>query len=496
MKTNGIRGGAYWHRLALLFAAVAFLLVFSSTTSPLTPGCYGGDSAIFQLIGRLWANGRVPYADSFDHKGPLIFFIDALGELLAPNRTGIFLLQILFETAAAWGIYEIYRLRFSDARALLFSLLTLFCLVRWYGDGGNMTEEYCLPFLAWSFLGYYRWALSDETPHPPRLAALYGLSAAVCVLTRATNAIALSVLVFCAVVRLIRAREWSNLGGNALLFLAGFAAAVLPFVAYYASRGLLEKLYFGAIGFNLTYMQGKAELAALSLAAKLKLLVGHAPLIMALLGGAGLILRKRHVFCGVSAAAAAAASLAFPYLENAYYAHYQIVNLPLAAVGLVLLAEGLPGRGARSPLDKALLAAAGAVLAALLAVSVRAACRFETLPGSAGYQREVSFAERGAEILELIPKEERDAAVGYNVSASVFLKANILPCYTYVVMQDWHASYNTRLREGIRADFSSCRARWILAVDVKDAVVRETLDTRYTPYYESESGGYVLYRLT
>ena len=82
---------------ALLTAAVtAFLLVFSVTTSPLTPGFYGNDSAVFQLLGRAWKDGHLIYRDLFDHKGPVIFFIDMLGELLLPDRTGIFLIQILF----------------------------------------------------------------------------------------------------------------------------------------------------------------------------------------------------------------------------------------------------------------------------------------------------------------------------------------------------------------------------------------------------------------
>ena len=65
--------------VGLLGVSAAFLLRFSYSTSFLWPGYCGYDSAIFQTIGKYWAQGSVPYRDLFDHKGPLIFFIDMLG---------------------------------------------------------------------------------------------------------------------------------------------------------------------------------------------------------------------------------------------------------------------------------------------------------------------------------------------------------------------------------------------------------------------------------
>ena len=67
----------------LLFVASAFAgaLVFSPSTSPLYSD-WGYDSAMFQTIGKYWAQGHLPYVELFDHKGPIIFFINALGYAL------------------------------------------------------------------------------------------------------------------------------------------------------------------------------------------------------------------------------------------------------------------------------------------------------------------------------------------------------------------------------------------------------------------------------
>ena len=84
----------YWRKhwqkwlifLLLLAIAVGFTLVFSVSTSPLYPKYYGatelidgGDSLQFQQIGKGWLEGKVPYRDMFDHKGPIIFLLICWG---------------------------------------------------------------------------------------------------------------------------------------------------------------------------------------------------------------------------------------------------------------------------------------------------------------------------------------------------------------------------------------------------------------------------------
>lgn len=62
-----------------------FLLIFSWSTSPLYL-TYGGDSLFFQIIGLGITQGKIPYVDLFDHKGPVPFFMDALGYSLGIGK--------------------------------------------------------------------------------------------------------------------------------------------------------------------------------------------------------------------------------------------------------------------------------------------------------------------------------------------------------------------------------------------------------------------------
>ena len=82
--------------LGIWIVAFLFILHFSSSTTLFKPDCFGFDSAFFQSIGKLWLEGIIPYRDYFDHKGPVLFMINALGYMFSNTRLGLFLVQSVF----------------------------------------------------------------------------------------------------------------------------------------------------------------------------------------------------------------------------------------------------------------------------------------------------------------------------------------------------------------------------------------------------------------
>ena len=59
--------------LFCLVLAALFVSAFSYGTSPFYVNHAFSDSAMFQVIGKGWAEGSLPYVDLWDSKGPLIF---------------------------------------------------------------------------------------------------------------------------------------------------------------------------------------------------------------------------------------------------------------------------------------------------------------------------------------------------------------------------------------------------------------------------------------
>ena len=130
---------------ALLVMSFAFVYVFSYSTS-FGYDLLGGDSAIFQAIGKYWTQGYLPYVDLFDHKGPLIFFINAIGYMIYP-RSGIMALQIICLYLSCLFIWRAMELYLSNRWKVFFLLLTLIYYAAHYEEGNHVTE-YTLPFLS------------------------------------------------------------------------------------------------------------------------------------------------------------------------------------------------------------------------------------------------------------------------------------------------------------------------------------------------------------
>ena len=96
--------------IALAVVAALFLLAFSLWTSPIHDNWYGCDASFFTLVGRGMLEGRVPYRDYYDLKGPYFFFIQALGQLISKGHLGIFILQTAALFLSLALIYKLGRL--------------------------------------------------------------------------------------------------------------------------------------------------------------------------------------------------------------------------------------------------------------------------------------------------------------------------------------------------------------------------------------------------
>jgi hypothetical protein len=56
------------------------------------------DSGVFLYVGWRLINGDIPYKDVWDHKPPLIYFVDAFGLTLTPDSLwGVWLLQFILD---------------------------------------------------------------------------------------------------------------------------------------------------------------------------------------------------------------------------------------------------------------------------------------------------------------------------------------------------------------------------------------------------------------
>ena len=126
--------------LLLLLLSLLFVTFYSVTTSFLYPiSDYYMDSYVFQAFGKLCSQGAVPYLDLFDHKGPIIFYINTLGYLLCGTKMGVFLLQVISLSLALSIGYRQLRSYFEAPLSFFLILIWLISLTYTY-EGGNLVE--------------------------------------------------------------------------------------------------------------------------------------------------------------------------------------------------------------------------------------------------------------------------------------------------------------------------------------------------------------------
>ena len=235
---------------AIFFAAVLFVYLFSTSTSP-RYNSLGDDSAIFQTVGMGWAQGYLPYVDLFENKGALIFFVDALGYMIRP-REGIMLLQIPAMYVAmllAWRALGIFLSGKFKVAAAIFMII--FCAL--YSLDGNRTEEWSMPFLMAATYFFLRGLREKNFFCTPLIGFVYGVGFGACILLRTTNALSLCCCAFLSAIFLLKDGNGKSLPKIFLTFCAGVAVSVMPFVIYFAAHDALDAALYGTILLNVAY---------------------------------------------------------------------------------------------------------------------------------------------------------------------------------------------------------------------------------------------------
>lgn len=141
--------------IVFLFIISAFIFLIESPLHPWGNGQMRTDSSVFETIAMMMHKGFMPYKDSFDHKGSLIYFYNWLGFFI--GHKGVWFIEFISLATALVIMYGIARLVCKRLWATITTYVALEILFISF-EGGNLTEEYALPFIACSlyiFLDYF-----------------------------------------------------------------------------------------------------------------------------------------------------------------------------------------------------------------------------------------------------------------------------------------------------------------------------------------------------
>lgn len=230
-----------------LLILVSLLILLPN--SPLITQIPLRDSGVFMYGGWRITEGEIPYKDFWDHKPPIIFFINAFGYLIGfGSRWGIWITELLNLFIAATFSYLLLKKIFSKKIA---TLATIFWIVSLPGplQGGNFTTEYTLSFQFISLYLFYKFLTEKKY----RYLFWIGLFGGIAFMLK-QNAIGIWVSIFLG---LILAKfnflKSFSLKNSIVNLITGFTFVIIPIILYFFANSSMSEFFDAAFVYNFVY---------------------------------------------------------------------------------------------------------------------------------------------------------------------------------------------------------------------------------------------------
>jgi hypothetical protein len=207
------------------------------------------DSGVFLYVGWRFLNGDIPYRDVWDHKPPLIYFVDAFGLTITPHSLwGVWLLQFIFLFFTLFFIYRLLDNAFGIFAALAGTIVLTSGLLTIL-EKGNVTEEYALVF---QVLSFWLFILAWKKDFPIHSSFWIGLLGGLAFnLKQTTIGIWITYGLFLLAIRVFQRKfPFKDL----LSLLAGWLVPSIVLVIYLTSQNALDDFWEQAFLYNFVYI--------------------------------------------------------------------------------------------------------------------------------------------------------------------------------------------------------------------------------------------------
>lgn len=254
-KAKTFIGNFFPYIVIFLLTLITSLVLASNPFSEVLPG---NDSSMFMYFGYAMDKGKIMYTEIFDHKGPIIFILNYFGQLLSTTSfSGIYIFEFLSFLFFFIFTYWLSRLWLDDFTAFI-PLVVEAIALSFFLAGGNLTEEYALPFIAYGLYVMAKFYKNEKKIISYEI-ILVAMSFSIVFLLRA-NMISLWIIA-CLMIFLefILAKRYKELLKVITLFIIGMSLIFMPVAGYLITNGALEAGIFQSLIFNFMYLDSHAD---------------------------------------------------------------------------------------------------------------------------------------------------------------------------------------------------------------------------------------------
>jgi hypothetical protein len=445
--------------LLFVITSTVFLYFFSYGTSPFFP-TYGGDSEIFILVGKAITQGKILYKDIFDHKGPILFFINALGYKIA-GINGIFFLQIINLTLIQILVFRISQLFIKSKLISLIPVSSIFILFAYSIDDGNVSEEYSIPFVLLSLYLFVKYMITEKKEHPSLYAFIYGFCLGVIALIRLNNGVAIGCIVLAIVIQLITQKHYKNLYQNAIAFIGGLIVIFLITSIYFIVNNSFSDFIYATFTFNFKYSHSYPKPPFFSAGEIKNHIITLLPIL--LLFVSTFIYRKKlnNTFI-ISCLLIGLLTFVAISIGGALL-HYQMLNIVPLVLAIIISILIIRDNTTNQPVRTLIIS-----LCILLGLFYTYKSRKIIYTYKDSYNLSELYNSRAIRmnkqlVNQIIPINERNSVFGYNVRSYWFLETDILPSYKYFTNQElWVMVDKDEVYEGINEYLTKTPPKWIV----------------------------------
>lgn len=469
--------------IAVIIVSALFNAIVSTTTSPII-STIGADSGIFLTIGRSVAEGNSLYVDIFDHKGPVLFFLNAIPQIFIKGTLGVWLVQTIFLIITVLLMIKICDVLMESKIKYLVPLI-YFIYILFTFEGGNLSEEYSNLFCIiglYVFVKYYSEKFDFKNKYPFILGSCFMAVA----LIRVNNAAILVSVVLTVLLILLYRKEYKKITTSIVNFILGSLIVFLPISGYFLVKGSFYDFMYATFLYNFKYKgNGFIEnITDMFKYSNLFRLIIIAFILISIINIVILALKLKYelsVFVLINLIVTIVAIS----VGGKAYLHYTTI----ASIGFMFNII-LAFKYWRILSNKLII-----IISSVLVVVVLGGLLYhKTNKLKIEKMDSDRYKQEAIELSKDIPKGE--SLLGYNIPAKWYYISDLLPSNKYFTLQDWWASFDPSINNHLNDYFDNNPPTWVVTENINDILnnhVKSFIENNYELVDENESGQ--LYKL-
>lgn len=456
------------------------MFIMASNNSPLIQ-YIGPDSGIYLLIGKHLNRGAVLYKDLFDHKGPIIFFFNALPQLIIKGPTGVWILEVLCMFMSVVLMYKIAYKILKTKASILIPMVYLW-MTSSLMTGGSYAEEYSNVFAIVSIYIFVNWVETQDQQLYPWQSYVLGVCTAMTFFMKPNT-----VAVIAAVILLIGVLTLRNTPRKAIAYsvygILGLLTITVPLLLYHYSQHTLAEMFNATLLHNLRYSKVGLEQKHWSIFLDSSFKIWRFGMFSVITYGfiRCQIYKDRlyGFFLGLSAL--------LVYISVSVggrdFRYYLVIGVPLVVFALICVMKH-----GTVELKRLLNKRRQVLIGVLLFIMAYRAYGSHPIA-----QRDtiMQYKQDIKALAKHIPEDEKTQVFGYDMPAMWFYVNDIMPIYPYFTMQSWMAKSDPSITRELNDFALSTKPKWIVTYDElagENPVLKRELAQNYKQVTHNSSG--------